>query len=96
MLLQIFYLALDKRNKDIVDNVSGISFINSSYGIVSKVLDQVAIWWKGWDIKDAEVAPSPSFMCSDRKDEEEKTEANTSKVMSCLELLLDHMLGNSM
>lgn len=95
MLLLIFYRASDQKNKIVVDNASGGSFINLPYSIVSKVLYKVAILCWVWDIKDAEVAmgaPSLSFVRIDRKDKEKETNANMSKVMSCLTLLLELML----
>lgn len=96
MLLQLFYRALNQHKKAIKDNISDGSFINSSCGIVSKILDQVAIWCKGWDIKDFEVAmgsPSLYILCNDRKEQKEETESKMSKAMSYLKLRLDHMLG---
>lgn len=38
-------------------------------------------------------APSSSFMCNNRKDEKEETNAKMSKVMSCHKLLIVHVLG---
>ncbi|KAF3662517.1 putative E3 ubiquitin-protein ligase RGLG1-like isoform X1 [Capsicum annuum] len=60
--------ALDKINKAIVDNATGGSFVKSSYGVASNVLDQVASLARGWHMKDAEVAmgaPYSSFVCQD-------------------------------
>lgn len=41
MLLQIFYRILYQINKFILDSATGGSFVKSSYGVISSVLDQV-------------------------------------------------------
>lgn len=96
---QIIYRALDQKNMAIMDNDSDGSFINSLYGIISKVLDQLAAWCNGSDIELAEVAmraPSSSFVCHNIKNNEEDIDTNMVKLISYLKLLHDHMLGDQM
>ncbi|KAF3650187.1 hypothetical protein FXO37_18588 [Capsicum annuum] len=90
-------MALDQLNNTVVNNAAGSSLVRLSHGIASNLLDQVTKQSRGWHTRDTEVsvgAPSASFVSQEQNKKYEERDANMAKVMTQLDLLTKHMMGD--
>ncbi|KAF3656522.1 hypothetical protein FXO38_14110 [Capsicum annuum] len=90
-------MALDQLNNTVVNNAAGSSLVRLSHGIASNLLDQVTKQSRGWHTRDTEVslgAPSASFVSQEQNKKYEERDANMAKVMTQLDLLTKHVMGD--